>query len=124
MDAALGIAGLVLGLFPVVVAGVDFYKGFTDREIRILRRSLKVQCIIYHQCIEELLASIATDGQLVELLQDPGGQAWSDTKLKLRLRQQLDVAYEPYLEVIEDIRTLVTELKDALQLKVRCNPRL
>ena len=122
MSTVLGIAGLILGVIPVVITGIDYYKrGLGEKEVRQLHRSLKVQNDIFYCCIEELLASLTTDSQLVALLQDPGGPEWNDEGLQLPLKVHLDHVYDSFFEAVEDIKTMVTELQETLQQPVDSN---
>ena len=119
MATGLAVAGLILGVFPIVIAGIDYYKQRTgEKEIRQLYRSLKVQNDIFYCCIEELLATLTSDSQLVTLLEDPGGLEWNDEGLQLRLRAHLDYVYDSFCESVEDIKTMVIELRESLQLPV------
>lgn len=115
----LGIAGLVLSLFPVIVAGVDAYKSSTlSMTAKKLSRSLSTTRIIYKHAIEKLLVDVGEGERLPSLLGDPGGSEWSHPVLVAKLKKQLGEAYVPYLETIEDIKDIIEELQTNLGLVV------
>ncbi|KAL9612039.1 MAG: hypothetical protein Q9167_003365 [Letrouitia subvulpina] len=110
--SGLELAGLVVGLVPVIQLSIDRYKrGLAGKEMRQLSRSFGTQKRIYLNTIEEILSSFVSDSQLSRLLQDPNGEAWQDPKLSDELKVHLGEAYPAFKDIMTDVK----EMMDGLQ---------
>ena len=108
----LELAGLVLGLVPVIQLSIDRYKrGLAGKEMRQLARSFATQNCIYLNTIEEIISPLVSDSQLDELLKDPNGKAWQDPKLLDDFEKHLGEAYEPFNVIMADVKEMVDELQ-------------
>lgn len=108
--SGLEIAGLILGLVPVVQAGIDYHRNsLTGKEMRQLQRTFFTQRNIFMNTIEELLAPLVSDAQLKKLLDDPKGVAWQDLRLSSKLQQHLEGSYLTFKEIMVDVEEMMTE---------------
>ena len=110
--SGLEIAGLVVGLVPVVQLGIDRYnRGLAVRETRQLARSFATQKVIYMNTIEEILSSVVSDSQLHGLLQDPNGKAWQNPTLSEKLANHLGGVYPAFKDTMIDIKEMMDEMQ-------------
>jgi division protein CdvB (Snf7/Vps24/ESCRT-III family) len=117
------IAGVVLGIVPILTLSIEHYKTMLSmREIRQLDRSFKTQRIIFMNTIEALLSTLVSETQLKKLLADPYGEAWKDSHTAIRLEKHLGDAYESFTEIMEDIQVMVLELQKILTSEVSRSP--
>ena len=113
------VIGVILALIPIVSGGIDRYKQERDgKESRQLERSFKTQRVIFLNTIEELIYPLVSDSQLQDLLRDPNGKLWQDKHLSASLGKHLDGAYPIFKEIMEDIKVVLSELQDSLNVDV------
>ncbi|KAI9668915.1 MAG: hypothetical protein M1829_005227 [Trizodia sp. TS-e1964] len=122
------LAGIILATFPLVISGLEHYEnGFQQIKDWIRFRAdfakfmnaLCRQRIFFRQNIEELLAPVvASEYEMSQLLDNPGGQAWADPELneKLIMRLPGEYEYECYISTAVSILELLEKLK--LKLKI------
>src|ERR1700722_19423779 len=104
MLAGIELAGIILAAFPLVIGGFGHYEnGFQQTKEWIqfkghFARFLNALCrqrIFFCQNIEELLTPIvASEYEMSQLLDNPGGQAWADPQLNEKLKKRPPGTYE------------------------------
>ena len=110
--SGLELAGLILGLVPVIQLSIDRYtRGFAGKEMRQLARSFGAQKRIYLNTIEIILSSAVSDSQLHELLKDPNGEAWQDPQLSIDLKNHLGEDYQAFQEIMIDVKEMMDRLQ-------------
>lgn len=117
-------AGFVLAAFPLLISALqDYRKGFevledwwqVQREYRKCKQNLKLQKLVFKENLEELLRPLVGDeDELRLLLAEPGGDRWKDDKLEQKLKERLPKSYEIYLEIIDEVKRVMENLKDEL----------
>lgn len=115
------IAGLILGLFPVVV---EVLKSFTSRsmaaDIIEMRRMIECEEAIYKNTLEQLLSPHVTELQLIGLLNNPMCSFWGDADLNEALEIQLGkVSFKIFGECIEDISKWLQQIRKDIVEQVR-----
>jgi hypothetical protein len=123
------IAGLVLGVFPVLISALKAYREGAETMTdwwKIARAYKKTQQdLSYHQILFEgnverfLLPLVVDDDELTVLMADPAGNRWENDELEARLRQRLPKSYDLFLDIICDISKLVESLKKELGVKAK-----
>jgi hypothetical protein len=128
MLTGIELAGIILSVFPLVISGFEHYEnGFQQIKewIRFkgdFTRFLNALCrqrIFFRQNIEELLAPIvASEYEMSQLLDNPGGQDWADPQLNEKLKKRLSgtYEYECYTATVVSILELVGKLKNKLKI--------
>ena len=131
------VAGLVLGAIPVLISGIESYANGVSkagrmirykRELKSLHRTLETDYELYRTICRLLLSQIADPGDIAELLDEPGGEAWKDPDLAKAMRRLLGSSYDVYVKTMEDMDAAVKEFNDRLRLgpdgKVHLNRRI
>ncbi|TVY82094.1 hypothetical protein LSUE1_G006698, partial [Lachnellula suecica] len=125
-------AGLILGSLPLIISALEHYaEGIGTiqkwwrykRELASLKRILGAEHDRFLNTLEELLAGIVPDAILADLLGSPGGVAWGDSDLNLKLKARLRNSYLSYLNTINDLNEVVSVLKAKLELDPDGKPR-
>lgn len=115
MASGIEAAGLVLGIFPVVIQTVDWYRGVvTGRDVKLLVDSLRTYELIFYNAVENLLRSTVPIGELKVLLDDKTGAAWKSKSLNDNVTEHLGQAAECILGKISDIYKTLLRLKRKL----------
>lgn len=110
--SGLEIAGLVVGLVPVVQLGIDRYnRGLAVRETRQLARSFANQKIICMNTTEEIFSSVLSDSQLHKLLLDSNGKAWQNPTLSVKLETHLGVIYSAPRDTMENLKETIDQMQ-------------
>ena len=118
-------AGIILGSIPLIISALEHYAegvGTIEkwwrykRELASLKRVLGAEYDRFLNTLEELLAGLVPDAQLASLLLSPGGPAWSDAELSIKLQARLRNSYNSYLDTVNDLNEVVTILKGKLEL--------
>ena len=122
------VAGLVLGLFPVVVSAVDNcersfgiladWRHFR-REFAEFSNRLRGQQIILRQHIEVALRSITdSEAQLAAMMDEPGGPTWQMSILATRLKVKLSGAgeFQTYCFTLNTVHAQLTKLNQRLEV--------
>ena len=125
MASGVEVAGLLLGVFPLVIEGLKFYlEGiqtikkwwkYTSVIKHLIRRLRTEETKFYNTCTE-LLHDLVTAPVLALLLEKPGGFYWKDADLQIKLRQRLGRSFNSYLEAVTDMTNVLDEFKDMLEL--------
>lgn len=119
-------AGLVLGALPLIIAALEHYaQGVSilkrlrrfHHELRGVIGQLRTEFLIFTNTCEILLQGIVRDNDLMcRLLEDPGGELWSDSNLDARLKERLRGAHEDYLETVSHMKQVMEEFETRLRL--------
>lgn len=119
------IAGLVLGAFPLLVAGLQFYAEGIDvtkryirfrEEVNSLLDDLGAENTLYRNNIAMLLRGVVKATAIDEFSADPGGELWKAPDFDRKLRQRLGNSYEPYLHAVRKLHTTTTKFGEKLKL--------
>lgn len=109
------VAGLVLGAFPIALEVLDRYKEVARRfgfwyeiaaEHKKCDSQIKYHRLVYIHNLKRLLLPLAglDDTCIDELLENPGGSAWTDARTPEVLRRRLADSYELYLQCMESFK--------------------
>ncbi|KAL8915649.1 MAG: hypothetical protein Q9172_006803 [Xanthocarpia lactea] len=122
------VAGLILGLFPVVVSAVDNcersfgiladWRHFR-REFAEFSNRLRGQQIILRQHIEVALRSITdSEAQLAAMMDEPGGPTWQMSVLATRLKVKLSGAgeFHTYCFTLNTVHAQLKKLNERLEV--------
>ena len=115
--SAVEVAGLILGIIPVIQLGIDSYKrNFSDTKKIMLQlgRSFETQKLIYLNTIEEILSSVVPDSQLNKLLRNVDEKAWQDSRLSQVLQSHLGDIHPQFKDIVLDIKDMMMELEKLL----------
>jgi hypothetical protein len=111
--------GLVLGIYPLVVNGLQLYKSAKNgQEWDLLHDEFRTEEIIYVECIQHLLASDISEADLLQLsTRDKPNQAlWEDAALGNSLRNRLGHEKSPMVhKTLQEMDMLLTTLNDKLK---------
>ncbi|KAH0559170.1 hypothetical protein GP486_004294 [Trichoglossum hirsutum] len=128
MVTGIELAGLILATFPLVISTLEHYEnGFQQikewvrfrGEFAMFLNAMNRQKIFFRQNIEELLSPIvASEYEMSQLLDAPGGPAWMDEELNEKLRKRLPgkYEYECYISTVSAILELLEKLKHKLKI--------
>lgn len=118
------IAGLVLGVFPLLIRALEGYREAAEvgRDWWRIQRAYDkcFQDLKYHQMILEgnierfLLPLVVDDEEMKTLMADPAGEEWEDEELETRLKERLPKSYGVFLNIMSDITEIMEALKKEL----------
>ena len=120
-------AGFVLAAIPLLISACEHYaEGVSTikrwhrykTELKQIRVRLGVEYAIFRDTCEKLLDGLVHPEDLEDLINDPGGIAWSDGDLGYRLEKRLQRSYHVYLESVEELTAAVKYMQDELGLDV------
>jgi hypothetical protein len=123
--SGLEIAGVVLGALPLVisalehyVAGVNTAKRFWryKSELRSLILQINTQGGIFLNTLEQLLGGVVRIENMDSFLSNPGGDAWQDASVDLRLRERLRGTYKVYLDNVSGMKISMERIMRKLAL--------
>jgi len=124
--SGLEIAGFLLGTFPLIVSGLEYWRdvakagGFfwrVRKEYTKYRSDVQFHEILYKRNLKELLLPIVNDAdEVARLVGDPGGKDWSSKALRERLEGRLQESYGLYMEIIREMNETAEELRKELSL--------
>lgn len=136
--SGLEIAGLVLGLYPLIVSALEHYRhvhkaaGLLARfesEYRKVLDDAKDEQLIFRLTLEELLLPLTTnqsfnEGDLEALLSDLSHPNWNDENLQHALRERLGSTHDRFIEIVDSLHSLLSQLlltlvKDKPELQAR-----
>ena len=126
MTTGLEIAGLILGLLPVIFAALEQYsKGFDlvnaarsyVSQLEELQQDIKVQFNLYQNTLESLLSNIVPARTLRLLLLEPEGPLWEDKNVVQRRQLFLQQSYKPFCHTVTGFHKVVAELQSRFQCK-------
>ncbi|KAL4877033.1 hypothetical protein BJY04DRAFT_199137 [Aspergillus karnatakaensis] len=116
------IGGLVLAVFPLVIATLDQYttglevlriwetKHYED-EIRAIRLEIEVQSTIFRNTYLNLLRLFLDKKSLVKILMEPSGFEKHSALIAPHLKRHLGVQWQMYSRLMEKLRNLLTTLR-------------
>ncbi|KAF3042184.1 hypothetical protein E8E12_008863 [Didymella heteroderae] len=120
------IAGLVLGVLPLLIQGIESYnegldpiKSFMrwDKELPQCIRKLRNQHVHYAQTMRILLEPITAEVELAEMMTDPGSsRLWRDKQMAAKLQDRLQESYHAYQGTIADIERIAKQIASKLDL--------
>ena len=126
--SGLEVAGLVLGLFPIVISAIDScergYGVLADwkhfrREFTEVSNRLRGQQILLRQHIEVALRSIVdSESSLTAMMDKPGSTAWQESELTSRLKMKLSGTeeFDTYCFTLNTTYVLLKKLDKRLQV--------
>lgn len=136
------VAGLILGLYPLVVSALEQYRhvykaaGLLTRfesEYRKTLDDVKDEQLFFRMTLEELLLPLSTnesfdEGDLEGLLSDPTVSGWNNEDIQFALQERLGRAYERFVGIMTLLhslmsRLLVTLISDKPELQSRIKER-
>lgn len=108
------IAGLLLGVYPIVLGAINVYKATkSGRAAAVLIRRLKTEEVVYRQFVQKLLISNVSQEQVQKLLdrKSPDMKSWKDSTLNRKLGDRLgsDKA-DLILEILREMDKLLKDL--------------
>ena len=118
--------GLVLGVLPLVVEGLEKYSTAVSttekflhcgRELRNLRRRLNAENEIFRNTCELLLRNITNETDTSILIADPTGEPWKNSELEERLKKALGSSYKTCCETMKDMHYTIDDLRKHLHLR-------
>ena len=119
-------AGLTLGTFPLVIAGIQAYReGLKPlklwlryrTKVRAFHGAVVVQQTLFENNIQRLLMDLETmEGipctDISSLfLGQPGGLVWSNAELGKKIKNRLANSYDAYMKVVENMNATMEDLK-------------
>lgn len=113
-------AGLVLGVIPVAIQGLNTYRDIVSsiknarRDLDCLIRDLKTEHQILQNTCELLLKGIAPDSALDAMIEEPFGAEWEayNNEIHLRLWRSSTV----FKERVEEMREAALDLQRKLAI--------
>ncbi|CAO2649502.1 Nn.00g068870.m01.CDS01 [Neocucurbitaria sp. VM-36] len=118
------IAGLVLGVLPLLIQGIESYnegldpiKSFMrwERELPQFIRKLRNQHVHYAQTIRILFEPITVEEELAQMMTEPGSQELWKSK-ELALQNKLQESYQAYQSTIGNIERITKKIASKLDL--------
>jgi hypothetical protein len=122
--SGLEIAGVVLGVLPILQIGLQQFHGDKfktlikyQQMIRSVSRKLELEHAQFHSTCEKLLSPLVDEDRLADLLASPKGSKWNDADLEENLREHLgDKKYELYISIIKELASYIIGLREDLGL--------
>jgi hypothetical protein len=126
MSGVEAVIGIVLGIFPLVISGLEHYRDGVrllrrwrafEREVKDLIVSLQTEEALFVNCWERLLNDVVPIDMLEELLKNPAGVDWStypDLERKLRDRLWRAETFDVYMAQTGMMRRAIEEFRDRL----------
>jgi hypothetical protein len=128
MMTGIELAGLILAIYPVVIAGLEQYRTCVETtkdwirfraEFTVFLNSLYRQKLFFRQNIEDLLSSvIESEFDMARMLDDLDDPGWNDPELEVRLRMRLsgDYEYECYMDIVSSFFDTLKKLESKLHV--------
>ncbi|KAF1844874.1 uncharacterized protein K460DRAFT_354745 [Cucurbitaria berberidis CBS 394.84] len=124
--SGLEIAGVLLGTFPLIISGLEHWRGAAKvggffwrvrKEHTKCCRDVQYHEILYRRNLKELLLPIVNDAdEVARLVGDPGGKGWTSKPMQERLEERLQESYGLYMEIIRQMTETADELRRELCL--------
>lgn len=127
--SGLEVAGLVLGAFPIAIEVLSRYKEVARRlgfwykiaaEHKKCDSQLKYHQIVYVSNLKRLLLPLAglDDTRIDELLDSPGGKAWTEARTAESLEKRLGNSHDIYLQCMAEFHEWLEAINRELALNV------
>ena len=119
------VAGLVLATIPLLIEGIKAYSNGVSTVRVFLRYQIPLEDLaqvlgaeetIYRNICNQLLEGLVDNKRKVELLRNPGGDAWKDPDLQIRLEERLSTSYDTFNRTVKSMKTSMEEIKKLLKL--------
>lgn len=120
------IAGLVLGVVPLVISALENYEAFIEPTVAFIRwrgrlsqitRRLLMEYTNYEQNLRLLLKRAVEDGDLTAMIEDPHHHLWASTEMVLDLKRDLGGAFDSSMETIEEISSILVTIFASLNIQ-------
>lgn len=118
------IAGLVLGAFPMALMALEKYRAISKtlgfwweirREYQKCYQEVKFHRLCFSRNLKQLVLPLVADQVLInQLLADPGGVNWQESRIAEQLKDRLRDSYDLYLDLIQQLKTTMDELNKVL----------
>jgi hypothetical protein len=121
--SGLEVAGVVLGSLPLVISALEHYANGIHTAKRYWRYKLELRSLIlqidtergiFLNTLEQLLSGLVRIEHMTEFLSNPGGLAWHDVEVQLKLR--LRSAYEIYFGNVNGMARSLKRIREKLAL--------
>lgn len=119
------VAGVVLGLLPLVITAVEHYADSVQTakraikyktEMKILKHDLDAEYTVFLDNLERVLDGLVRAYQLEVLLKDPVSTLWQEDTLNERLQDRLGRSYDVFAHTVNDMNGTVREFIQRLDL--------
>lgn len=119
-------AGLLLGAFPLIISALEHYehsidpaRAFVKWQDELLKtvRELYMGLTTYNQTVCLLLKPIASEQDLVEMMEDPKSSLWKDETLADKLCLMLGPTYDAFMLTIQDIDDIMASIAKCLNIE-------
>jgi hypothetical protein len=131
MLTGIEVAGVVLGVLPLVISALEHYAEGVGTIKRFLKFQREFKSLIVRLKAEQLMLSnstrlllegvVTTEEQLDILLNEPERGYWNDKKLDDELRASDYETYKIYVDIMAEVRLAVEELKTKLGIDSKGN---
>lgn len=119
------VAGLVLGAFPLVISGLQFYLEGISTITRYARykkglisilMAIKCEHRILQNACETLLQGVLPSIEIRRLLDDPSGHSWRRMKVQTALRSLLREDLAIFVHSLEEIKRMIGKISEKMRL--------
>lgn len=121
------VTGVLLGVFPLVIAGLEKYSEMAKR-LGLWHQIRREHCkclrdLGFHRTVllshlrQLLFPLVVDDAHVKRLLADPGGEGWKEDWIDGSLRERLGESYELYFEYISGMLGVLEDLRYELALE-------
>jgi hypothetical protein len=123
--SGLEVAGVVLGALPLVISALEHYANGINTAKRFWRYKSEVRSLIlqvntergiFVNTLEQLLVGIVRIEHMSDLLTSPGGAAWCQTGIDVKLKERLRGAYEIYVDNVRGMEQSLERMMEKLAL--------
>lgn len=123
--SGLEVAGVVLGSLPLVISALEHYANGVHTakrywryksELRSLVLQIQTERGIFINTLEQLLGGVVRIEHMTEFLSNPGGNAWKNAEVDIKLKERLRAAYEIYLGNVRGMNRSLEVMMAKLQL--------
>jgi hypothetical protein len=123
--SGLEVAGVVLGALPLVISALEHYANGIHTAKRYWRYKLELKSLIlqidtergiFINTLEQLLGGLVRIEHMTEFLSNPGGEAWQDAEIDLKLRDRLRSVYSIYLANVSGMKRSLEMIMEKLVL--------
>ncbi|KAF6839587.1 hypothetical protein CPLU01_01724 [Colletotrichum plurivorum] len=120
------IAGLVLGVVPLVISALEHYEEFVEPAIAFFKwkgqlsqvtRRLLMEHTAYVQNLQLLLKRAVGSNDLAEMIEDTKHRLWSSKGLVEALEDDLGQAYRPSMSTIHEMADIMVAISASLNIQ-------
>jgi hypothetical protein len=122
------IVGIVLGVFPIMINGIEKYSDGLSaarrllhprKELRNMHRAIRTELQVFRNTAVILLHRIATEAQVRALIQEPTSVLWKTPGFETQMKTLLGSSYFIWCEVMADVSNAIKEI--GVELGLPCN---